>query len=239
MDFSLIIPCYCEEPFLRNHVLQLVNLFQLTKLNYEFVFVEDCSPDGTRSVLTALSRELGSLQIPHQTIYHEVNQGRGAAVKTGIRAAKGQISGFIDIDLENLPDAIFPMYLTVLSGEADLVVGKRIKTGSDLRPLRRVTHLVYKWMVQTLISLPASDTETGLKVFHTEKIRQILPHTPNNHWFWDTQVVLEADRQGLKIAEHPVIFVRDSGKASTVRVIRDSYLYIKALWGHLAATRNP
>lgn len=228
-DFSLIIPCYCEEPFLRKNTLELVNLLQLAHFSSELVFVEDGSSDGTAEVLRSLSAELDGQGVPHQVVWHERNWGRGAAVKSGVRQARGTVAGFIDIDLENLPDAILPMYGLVSSGELDLVVGRRITTGKDLRPLRRITHLAYRWLIHLVASPPVSDTETGLKIFSREKILPLLPLTPNDHWFWDTEIVLKSVERGLKIGEHPVIFLRNTEKASTVKVVRDSLEYLVAL----------
>lgn len=227
--FSLIIPCYREEGFLRANVLRLAALLGVGRFPFEFVFVEDKSPDQTMRVLTELAAELKLRGISHTVIAHERNQGRGAAVKNGIRAAKGRIAGFIDIDLENSPDAIFPMYSRIENRELDLVVGARVTYGADLRPLRRLTHLAYKWLVHAIVRLPVSDTETGLKLFRRDSIASIIELTENDHWFWDTEVVLVAHACGLKVGEHPVLFFRDATKQSTVRIVRDSYLYLKAL----------
>lgn len=231
-EFSLIIPCYCEEGFLRTNVLRLVDLLSVGRFHFELVFVEDKSPDRTLPILLDLAEELRQRGISHLVLAHEKNRGRGAAVKTGIRNAKGRVAGFIDIDLENSPDAIFPMYGLVESREFDLVVGARIQFGPDLRPLRRLTHLVYKWLIHRLVSLPVSDTETGLKLFRRETIAPLLPLTANDHWFWDTEVVLVAHANGLKVGEHAVLFYRDETKPSTVRIVRDSLLYLRALWDY-------
>lgn len=237
-DFSLIVPCYCEEPFLRRNVLELVSILGLTRLNFEFVFVEDASPDGTRKVLSDLAPELERLGVSHKILFHEKNRGRGAAVKSGVRAASGKIAGFIDIDLENMPSAILPMYTRIRDGELDLVVGRRVKSYSDFNLLRRITHLGYKWLIHQVIALPVSDTETGLKLFDREKIFALLDRTRNDHWFWDTEVVLTAANAGLKVGEYPVIFLRDHQKQSTVKVFRDSYLYLRALAAYARAERR-
>ncbi|MGZ3695295.1 MAG: glycosyltransferase family 2 protein, partial [Bdellovibrionota bacterium] len=228
-EFSLLIPCYCEEPFLRANVLRLVELLSVGRFQFELVFVEDESPDGTLRVLKDLVVELTHRRVSHCVIAHEKNRGRGAAVKTGIRAAKGKVAGFIDIDLENSPEAIFPMYGLIENRELDLVVGTRVQFGPDLRPMRRLTHLVYKWLVHKIVSLPVTDTETGLKLFRRDSIATLLELTENDHWFWDTEVVLVAHACGLKVGEYPVLFYRDATKQSTVRIFRDSLLYLKAL----------
>lgn len=214
---------------MRASVLRLVDLLSVGKFQYEMVFVEDKSPDQTLGILSDLVVELKNRGVSHSIIAHKKNMGRGAAVKTGVQAAKGKIAGFIDIDLENSPDAIFPMYALIDSQELDLVVGARVQFGAELRPIRRLTHLVYKWLVHSLVSLPVSDTETGLKLFRREAIASLLELTENNHWFWDTEVVLVAHACGLKVGEHPVLFYRDATKQSTVRIVRDSFLYLKAL----------
>src|SRR5262245_55435770 len=96
MDLSLVIPCYNEAPHLRESVAALCEVLDATRLEYEVVFVDDGSVDGTRDLI----RELGA-STPHcRFIFHEHNRGRGGAFKTGFEATSGRVTGFIDIDLE-------------------------------------------------------------------------------------------------------------------------------------------
>ena len=81
-----------------------------------------------------------------------------------------------------------------------------------------------------ILDLKFKDTEAGYKFFNRKKILPILEKTKDKHWFFDTEIVARSYWSGLKIKEIPVLFIRRNDKASTVRLIPDTYAYLKALW---------
>src|SRR5262245_20716836 len=95
-DLSLVVPCYDEAGHLRQSVAEVVEVLEQTPWTWEIVFVDDASRDDTQAVI----RELCAGDRRLRALFHEHNRGRGAAFKTGFRAATGRITGFIDIDLE-------------------------------------------------------------------------------------------------------------------------------------------
>lgn len=233
LDFSLVIACYCEEPHLKRNVLELARYFLATRLRFEFIFVEDASPDGTRREIEGLEPMLREKKIPYQILYHFANQGRGATVTDGIMLARGRAVGFIDIDLEHVMDSFLPCILDVLDDSSDAVMTARVYQKSMLNMVRIVTSIAYKNLVKRVLDLPVTDTESGLKVFNREKIIPVLAQVHDKFWFWDTEICYASARAGLKVTEHPIVFVKDQGKKSTVRLLRDSMRQLKcltALW---------
>ena len=163
------------------------------------------------------------------TIFHAENCGRGASVQDGFQLARGKVIAYLDVDLENPIDALLPMYSSIVRGECDGVVAKRLYQSWRVNPVRLVLSLCYKFLVRLIVSLPVSDSEAGFKMFLKEKILPVLPTIEDRAWFWDTEIVARAADAGLKLKEHPIVFVRDPTKASTVRVVRDSYVYLRRL----------
>jgi len=99
LDLSLIIPCYFEEEVLEKSVEELLLILDNTRFSYEVIFVDDGSKDETKKIIERiLAEDRGKHRL--KKIFHEKNVGRGGAVNTGIRNAKGEVVGFIDIDLE-------------------------------------------------------------------------------------------------------------------------------------------
>ena len=229
IDFSLIIACYKDAPHLFRNVQTLASYFSATKLSVEFVFVEDFSPDHTADEVRRCVAWLQSQSIDVQAIFHEKNTGRGRAVTDGIRVAKGEVVGYIDIDLEHLMDGLLPMIQSVRSGDADVVVGRRALGNPLEKPIRVVSSYVYRWIVHWMIPLPVADTECGLKVFNRSKILPVLDVVEDPHWFWDTEIIHRAWRSGLSIRERWIVFVEDRQKASTVRLWSDTWSYLKAI----------
>ncbi|MBC7658487.1 MAG: glycosyltransferase family 2 protein [Chitinophagaceae bacterium] len=231
IDFSLILACYQDAPHLRKNTLQLVKILQQSRLNFEIVFVEDASRDNSAAEIRATLAELAGLGVAHQALFHAENKGRGRTVTDGIRIAKGAVVGFIDIDLEHLPDALLPMIAKVQEG-ADVVVGRRVIANPGAKPLRVLSSWVYKTLVHFILELPVADTEAGLKVFSRAAILPILNITQDEQWFWDTEVVHRAYLKGLRCEEHPIVFLEKPEKQSTVRILPDTILYLKKLMNY-------
>ena len=145
-----------------------------------------------------------------------------------MRLARGPIVGFIDLDLEHLPDALLPMIRRIEAG-ADVVVGRRVIMNPMAKPLRVLLSWGYRVLIHQLLYLPVRDSEAGIKVFRRQAILKILDETLDKHWFWDTEVIHRAFLRGLRIEEHPVVFVEKPEKKSTVRLIPDTLAYLKAI----------
>ncbi len=229
LDLSLIICCYNEEEILQENVRRLVGYLDRLRLSWELIFVDDCSRDRTRELIRALAEEFRDR--PLKTIFHERNTGRGGAVKTGLRAARGTVAGFIDIDLEVPEWYILPCVQAILDGRAEIVTGLRTYK-IRLSPYILSRHFLsmgYRLVVRRLVGTNLRDTETGYKFFRRETILPLLDRTVSNHWFWDTEVMLLAELQRLRIIELLCLFVRNPEKTSTVKVFRDSLRYLREL----------
>ncbi|MCX6124554.1 MAG: glycosyltransferase family 2 protein [Proteobacteria bacterium] len=229
MQFSLVIACYKDAPHLKRNTLALCDYLDRTRYTYEMVFVDDGSPDQSADEIRETIIELQGRGIPHKAIFLDKNQGRGAAVTRGIRESTGEIVGYIDIDLEPLMDGLLPMIQLVERGEADLVTGRRVIANAIAKPIRVLSSYVYRWIAHLALPLPVADTECGLKVFRRTKIMSILNSCTDKRWFWDTEIIHRSWTAGLAVREHWIVFYEDQSKASTVRLIPDTWAYLKAI----------
>lgn len=168
MKVSVIIPCFNE----KKTIEQIINAVRAAPVeDKEIIVVDDCSDDGTQ---TLLRQKLSSMV--DQIIYHPVNRGKGAALRTGFAAARGDIVLVQDADLEYSPDE-YPLLLDpIICGDADVVFGSRFMGG---RPHRVVFfwHMVGNRFL-TLLSnvftnLNLTDMETCYKAFRTPIIKSI------------------------------------------------------------------
>jgi glycosyltransferase involved in cell wall biosynthesis len=229
VDFSLIIACYRDAPHLFANTMALDRFLGATRFRYEIIFVEDCSGDGTADEVRRCVQSLRSKGVAVEALFHSANTGRGRAVTDGIRMARGTVACYIDIDLEHMLDGILPMMCRIQDGLADVMVGRRVIANPWAKPLRVLASWVYRGIVHSAVDLPVSDTEAGLKLFHRAKILPVLDETENPGWFWDTEIVHRAARRGLRVGEHRILFNEDRNKKSTVRIIPDTWAYLKAL----------
>jgi glycosyltransferase involved in cell wall biosynthesis len=223
---SVVVACYNEEPHLAESFAELREVLEDLHAPYEVIFVDDCSRDRTREVIDGIVKS--HPQVAIRVIAHEQNKGRGATVTDGFRLARGEITGYLDIDLE-----VHARYIPALV--------KAIQKGAHVATLRRIYAFQmssldryfmsrgYSWLVRHLLQTSVLDTETGYKFFRREALLPVLDEVRDPGWFWDTEFMIRAERRGLRIAEIPGAYIRRWDKASTVRAMRDSFQYFGKL----------
>lgn len=225
-DFTLVLPCYNEEPVFSDSVRLIIQTLQMCILSFEILFVDDGSTDKTKEMIKAVCKRFPFCIF----FFHATNKGRGAAVSTGIRKARGEIVGYMDIDCEVSPLYI-PSFVTIVKEhKADVVVGKRIYRTTFTSIIREVLSVGYRMMVRSILDTGGIDTESGYKFFNKKAFLPVLQKIRNQNWFWDTESIVLARRAGLRIREEPVLFLRKAEKKSSVRLIPDTLSYVKNIW---------
>lgn len=223
---SVVLACYNEEPHLAASFAEIVASLEELRRPYEIVFVDDCSRDRTREVIRALVES--HPQVATQVVLHEKNRGRGGTVSDGFRVARGDIAGYLDVDLE-VHSRYIPSLVRAIEQGADVAIVRRIYA-FQLRALDRYfMSRGYSWLVRTLLKVGFTDTESGYKFFRREALLPVLDEIEDAGWFWDTEFMVRAARRGLRIAEVPGAYVRRYDKASTVKGLRDSAAYFRKL----------
>ena len=168
MKLSIIIPCYNEKSTIREVIDAVLAALYDDK---EIIVVDDCSKDGTKEVLL---EEIEPLV--HQILFHKVNQGKGAALRTGIQAATGDIVLIQDADLEYDPQEYPNLVEPILRNKADVVYGSRFMGSQPHRVLyfwHSVGNIVLTVLSNMFTNLNLTDMETCYKVFRREIIQGI------------------------------------------------------------------
>jgi glycosyltransferase involved in cell wall biosynthesis len=174
---SIVIPIYNEAKTLEM-ILETVSHAPVGGMKREIVLVDDYSQDGSREIL-------GRYSDSHKVLYHDRNQGKGAALRTGFRHATGDIVIIQDADLEYDPAEYETLLKPILGGKADVVFGSRFLTGLPHRVLYYWHFVANSFLTQLsnmLSNLNLSDMETCYKVVRKEVLAEILPKLKSNRF---------------------------------------------------------
>jgi glycosyltransferase involved in cell wall biosynthesis len=202
MKLSIVIPVYNECRFMAAVIDRVRNVPLPPGLERQIIVVDDCSTDGTREWLQGADVRDGGLKI----LFHEVNRGKGAALRTGFTAADGDIVVVQDADLEYDPRE-FPVLLEpILDGRADVVFGTRF-LGSTHRVLY-FWHSVGNWVLTTLSNMLSNinltDMECCYKLFRRDVLERI--RLRENRFGFEPEVTAKVARMGCRIYEVPVSY---------------------------------
>ena len=201
MKLSIVIPVYNEAATI-SQIVEMVRSVEVG-MEKEILLVDDCSRDGTRAVLEKMGNEQADLKV----LFHEINQGKGAALRTGFAAATGDVVLIQDADLEYDPKEYPRLLQPILDGHADVVYGSRFLGGGAHRVVF-YWHYLGNRLLTTLsnmtTNLNLTDMEVCYKVFKREVI-QSIPLKENRFGF-EVEITAKIARRKLKIYEVPISY---------------------------------
>lgn len=198
MRLSVIMPVFNEMATIE----EIVRRVQQVGLADELVIVDDGSTDGTRDILKSLAADQPSIQL----FLHEKNQGKGAAVRTGIRAAQGDLVLIQDADLEYDPRDYPGLMQPIEEGKADVVYGSRFLGGPRRSTMfwHMVANKALTLMTNLLYNSILSDMETGYKLFRREIIQDIPLRS--KRFDFEPEVTAKLLKRNVRIFEVPISF---------------------------------
>jgi dolichyl-phosphate beta-glucosyltransferase len=204
LRLSLIIPAYNETgrlpPFL-DSVREYLSKQYGTR--YEVVVVDDGGQDGLVSLLERSGRDWPQLR----WMRHEVNRGKGAAVRSGMLEARGDLLLFADADGATPIEEEARLRQAIVDG-ADIAVGSRVKAAAGVRQsrhwLRAISGRAFAALARTMLGLEIRDTQCGFKMFRREIGRGLFEEARECGFLFDLEILARAQRQGRRIAEVPV-----------------------------------
>ncbi len=225
VTLSVVVPIYNEENNLGTSIPHIIKYLRARRGSWELLAIDDGSRDSTPQMLRRLAKTHRGLRV----IRLPQNLGKGAAVRAGLKAARGRFIVFTDCDLST-PTSQIPLALRTLeqngatAGGTEIAVGSRNLPSSRLpvpQPfLRRIAGRAFNVAVRVLLGLPYTDTQCGFKAFTSRAARLIVRHSRVNGWAFDVEILLLAKQLALKVREFPIVW-RDN-PYTKIRLLKDS-----------------
>ena len=204
---EIVIPVHNEEHDLEPSVRRLHEYLTSTfPLSFRITIADNASTDTTWTIACALEAELPNV---HATYLSK--KGRGRALHTVWMASTAEVVCYMDVDLSTDLSALLPLVAPLLSGHSDVAIGTRLARSSRVvrGPKREVISRCYNVLLRTTLATQFSDAQCGFKAMRADRARELLPLVQDNGWFFDTELLVLAERSGMRIHEVPVDWIDD------------------------------
>jgi glycosyltransferase involved in cell wall biosynthesis len=213
----LILPAYNEVARIEKTVNQTAETLREITSSFEIIIAEDGSSDGT-------DRVAGKLAMEHNYVSHlhsDSRQGRGRALNRAFKFASGDVLCYIDVDLATDMSHLKELIESISVEGYDFATGSRMMPQSNVkRPLKRgIASRGFNFLVHTFLHSKLYDHQCGFKAFKKDPLFKLIDQVQDEHWFWDTELMVLAQSRGFKVKEFPVVWRH--GGTTTVNLKRD------------------
>jgi putative flippase GtrA len=204
---DVVVPVYNEEHDLEPSVRRLhAHLAAHFPYTFRITVADNASTDATPTIAAALAEEL-----PEVTSFRMAEKGRGRALRAVWSASDAPVLAYCDVDLSTDLAALLPLVAPLLSGHSDLAIGTRLGRGSRVvrGAKREIISRCYNLILRCTLHAGFTDAQCGFKAIRADVARRLLPLVEDTGWFFDTELLVLAERAGLRIHEVPVDWVDD------------------------------
>jgi len=198
---SIVIPAYNEEKTIYRNLESFIQAFEEMGINFEIILVDDGSSDNTYGEASRINHH--SLQC----FRYDENRGKGYALTHGVSKTEGDYVTFMDADAD-LPPQQLEVFIECLAknGASGVVGSKRHPDSRVNYPIKRkILSYGYHLFTRAFFDLPLKDTQTGLKLFKRDVLREVLPRIVVKKYAFDLEVLVVAHHLGFKIVETPIV----------------------------------
>src|SRR3954454_6094207 len=207
LDVEIVVPVYNEEHALEMSIRSLHEFLSNDfPLSWQVVIADNASSDRTLQVARRLSAELEGVEVLYLR-----RKGRGRALRAAWLASPARVVCYMDVDLSTDLRALLPLVAPLISGHSDVAIGTRLSHSARVRrgPKRELISRSYNLILRTTLRARFSDAQCGFKAMRVECAKALLPYVRDTSWFFDTELLVLAERSGLRIAEVPVDWIDD------------------------------
>ncbi len=223
---DVVVPVYNEEADLERCIWRLCDhLGRTFPYRFRITIADNASTDRTPEIAARLDDTLDEV-----TAVRLEQKGRGRALRTVWSLSDAPVLAYMDVDLSTDLNALLPLVAPLISGHSDLAIGSRLARSSRVvrGPKREFISRAYNLILRGSLAARFSDAQCGFKAIRKDVAERLLPLVEDSGWFFDTEMLVLAERAGLRIHEVPVDWVDDPD--STVHLVRTATDDLKGVW---------
>ena len=225
-DVEIVVPVYNEEEGLERSITRLhAYLESRFPLRWVITIADNASTDRTWLLACRLAQQLRGVRAVHLDA-----KGRGRALRAVWSRSTSPVVAYMDVDLSTDLDALLPLVAPLLSGHSDLAIGTRLARSARVArgPRREAISRTYNLILKATLHAGFSDAQCGFKAARTDTLRDLLPLVQDEGWFFDTELLVLAEHNGLRIHEVPVDWIDDPD--SRVHVVSTATDDLRGVW---------
>jgi glycosyltransferase involved in cell wall biosynthesis len=235
IEISAVIPVYNDRKALTGAIPLSVSTLEAITPDFELIIAEDGSTDGSAELVRSWMEKDSRVRLFHS----DERLGRGRALNRAFLAADGKIVCYYDVDLATDMKHLATLIGAISSGY-DISTGSRLLPESRIQRSggREIASRGYNFLVRVVLGSRLHDHQCGFKAFSRDRVLAIIPSVKDTHWFWDTEVLVRAERKGYRICEFPVVW--EQGEKTTVRRhdVWDMGTAVLRLWWQLHVSED-
>lgn len=204
---DVVVPVYNEQAALADSVRRLHrHLSEQFPFTFRITIADNASVDATPAIAAGLADEF-----PEVRVRRLEHKGRGRALHTVWENSDAPVLAYMDVDLSTDLAALLPLVAPLISGHSDVAIGTRLSRGARVvrGPKREIISRCYNLLLRSTLAARFSDAQCGFKAIRADVAQALLPHVADTGWFFDTELLVLAERSGLRIHEVPVDWVDD------------------------------
>src|SRR4051812_25799926 len=230
---DVVVPVHNEEAVLAASIRRLHDyLTEELAVSWRIVIADNASSDATPRVAMALAEDLPNVELLALT-----DKGRARALRAAWERSDAEVVCYMDVDLSTDLRALPPLLAPLFSGHSDVAIGSRLAPGSRVvrGAKRELISRAYNRLLRTVLGVRFSDAQCGFKAIRADAARRLLPFVQDGGWFFDTELLVLAQREGMRIHEVPVDWIEDPD--SRVDIVSTALADLRGIGRLLTETR--
>jgi putative flippase GtrA len=225
-DLEVVVPVYNEQGALCESIRTLHEYMAAhLELRWIITIADNASTDATLDIATLLTYDFDRVRVIHLE-----DKGRGRALKRAWRESDARVVAYVDVDLSTDLSGLPPLVAPLLSGHSDVAIGTRLAASARVTRggKREFISRGYNLLLRRTMGVSFSDAQCGFKAMRSDVAAQLLPLVEDDGWFFDTELLILAERSGMRIHEVPVDWVDDPD--SRVDIVSTAREDLKGMW---------